>query len=57
MRYVKSIKKEDENYIINDKYIIYGDGVIYYAHWYVGKRGDFPRYLFKLRNELLNMED
>ena len=57
MQHTKTIEKVKDGYIINDKYIIHNDGIIYYTYYYTGRRGDFPQYLFNLKNELLKMED
>lgn len=55
MRYVKTIEKLSDAYLINGRVIIDNYGTLWNA-WYSDKKyKDFPKYYFELRDQLMRV--
>lgn len=46
-----------DHWLVDGKYQVLKNGVIYYDHSYVGKRKDFPQWLFKLRDQMVKLRN
>lgn len=48
-----NIRKTSDSYIVDEKIEITDNGILYWEPAYLGKKGDFPQWAFKLRDKLI----